>query len=76
MNTSTIEGYYSILERSTKAVYHHCSGRHQYRDLPEFDFRYGNRVKVGLNGSACWERALPGIVGKRLMHRDSWAVGG
>ena len=42
-----------------------------------FDFRYNQRVALGINDPARTEAALRGIVGKRLMtYRDSsWTVG-
>ena len=71
VNTNTIEGYYSIFKRGMKGVYQHCSEKHLHRYLAEFDFRYNNRVKLGVNDSGRTETALKGIVGKRLTYRDS-----
>jgi hypothetical protein len=42
-----------------------------HRYLAEFDFRYNNRIALGVNDTARTEVALRGIVGKRLMYRDS-----
>jgi hypothetical protein len=39
------------------------------RYLAEFDFRYSYRVKTGYNDMARMDRALAGIVGKRLTYR-------
>jgi hypothetical protein len=39
-----------------------------HRYLSEFDFRYNNRVALGVNDEARSERALQGIVGKRLTY--------
>jgi hypothetical protein len=52
-------------------VYQHCSEKHLHRYLAEFDFRYNNRVKLGVNDEGRTENALRGIVGKRLTYRDS-----
>jgi transposase-like protein len=71
INTNTIEGYYSIFKRGMKGVYQHCAERHLHRYLAEFDFRYNNRVKLGVNDFGRTENALRGIVGKRLTYRDS-----
>jgi transposase-like protein len=74
VNTNTVEGYYSIFKRGMKGVYQHCSEKHLHRYLAEFDFRYNNRVRLGVNDSGRTENALRGIVGKRLTYRDSsWA---
>jgi ISXO2-like transposase domain len=69
--TNTVEGFYSIFKRGMKGIYQHCSEKHLHRYLAEFDFRYNNRIALGVNDSARTETALRGIVGKRLMYRDS-----
>jgi transposase-like protein len=67
-HTNTVEGFYSIFKRGMKGVYQHCSEKHLHRYLAEFDFRYSNRVKLGINDVARADRALKGIVGKRLTY--------
>lgn len=69
IHTNTVEGYYSIFKRGMKGVYQHCSEKHLHRYLSEFDFRYSNRVALGVNDEARAGRALKGIVGKRLTYR-------
>lgn len=71
--TNTIEGYFSIFKRGMKGVYQHASKRRLHRYLAEFDFRYHSRLALGLNDRARTERALRGIIGKRLTYRDSSA---
>jgi transposase-like protein len=70
IHTNTVEGYYSIFKRGMKGVYQHCSEKHLHRYLAEFDFRYSNRVRLGVNDEARTGRALKGIVGKRLTYRN------
>jgi transposase-like protein len=70
VNTNTVEGYYSIFKRGMKGVYQHCGEKHLHRYLAEFDFRYSNRSKLGVNDVARSELALRGIVGKRLTYRQ------
>jgi transposase-like protein len=70
-HTNTVEGFYSIFKRGMKGVYQHCSEKHLHRYLAEFDFRYSNRVALGVNDEARAGRALTGVVGKRLLYRDS-----
>ncbi len=70
-HTNTIEGFFSIFKRGMKGVYQHCSGKHLKRYLAEFDFRYNKREKLGIDDARRTELALAGIVGKRLMYRDS-----
>jgi len=71
VHTNTVEGYYSVFKRGVKGVYQHCSEKHLHRYVAEFDFRYNNRVRLGVNDEARTERALRGIVGKRLTYLDS-----
>jgi transposase-like protein len=69
IHTNTVEGFYSIFKRGMKGVYQHCSEKHLHRYLAEFDFRYSNRVRLGVDDVQRTERALKGIVGKRLTYR-------
>ena len=73
IHTNTVEGFYSIFKRGMKGIYQHCKERHLHRYLAEFDFRYNNRVKLGVDDKARTAKALSGIVGKRLTYRDSSA---
>jgi transposase-like protein len=68
---NTIEGVFSIFKRGMTGVYQHCGPQHLCRYLAEFDFRYNNRAALGVDDAARVTRALGGIVGKRLMYRDS-----
>ena len=71
VHTNTVEGYYSIFKRGMKGVYQHCKEKHLHRYLAEFDFRYSNRVRLGVDDVERTERALKGIVGKRLTYRTA-----
>jgi hypothetical protein len=71
ITTNTVEGYYSIFKRGMKGVYQHCAEKHLHRYLSEFDFRYSNRIALGVNDVARAERALKGIVGKRLKYKTA-----
>ena len=68
-STNTIEGAFSIFKRGMKGIYQHCSEAHLQRYLSEFDFRYNNRTKVGVNDTERANKALAGIRGKRLTYR-------
>jgi hypothetical protein len=70
-HTNTVEGYYSIFKRGMKGVYQHCSEKHLHRYLSEFDFRYSNRVRLGINDVERADRALKGAAGKRLTYRTT-----
>jgi hypothetical protein len=67
--TNTVEGFYSIFKRGMKSIYQHCKEKHLHRYLAEFDFRYSNRIRLGVDDQERARRALSGIVGKRLTYR-------
>ena len=69
-HTNTVESYFSILKRGITGTYHHVSARHLKRYLGEFDFRHNERSALGINDARRAEKALAGIVGKRLTYRQ------
>lgn len=69
IHTNTVEGYFSIFKRGMKGVYQHCAHKHLHRYLAEFDFRYNNRERLGVNDMERTATALRGIVGKRLTYQ-------
>ena len=73
-HTNTVEGYFSIFKRGIMGTYHHVSEQHLKRYLCEFDFRYNERAALGTDDATRTVKALSGIVGKRLMYRDSLAA--
>lgn len=68
IHSNTVEGYFSIFKRGMKGVYQHCGEDHLHRYLAEFEFRYNNRVALGLNDVDRAGNLLRGIVGKRLTY--------
>jgi transposase-like protein len=71
VHTNTVEGFYSVFKRGMTGVYQHCSERHLHRYLSEFDFRYSNRVRLGVDDVARANRALQGVKGKRLTYQTT-----
>ena len=69
VHTNTVEGFFSIFKRGMRGVYQHCGKQHLHRYLAEFDFRYSEREKLGVNDSQRSAKALRGIGGKRLTYR-------
>ena len=69
--TNTVEGYFSILKRGIYGVYQHVSEAHLHRYLSEFDFRYSNRVRLGVDDAARTDLAVKGTKGKRLTYRTT-----
>ncbi|MGH6973609.1 MAG: IS1595 family transposase [Stellaceae bacterium] len=68
-HTNTIEGYFSIMKRGINGVYHHVSQQHLKRYLAEYDFRYNERMALGVSDMKRTEKAIKGILGKRLTYR-------
>lgn len=71
VHPNTIEGYFSVLKRGIMGTYHHVSPQRLKRYLAEFDFRYNERMALGVSDEARTTKALRGIVGKRLTYKDS-----
>jgi hypothetical protein len=68
-HTNTVENYFSILKRGITGVYHHVSQQHLKRYLCEFDFRYNERMALGVSDDQRMAKAAKGIAGKRLTYR-------
>jgi len=69
VHTNTVEGVFSIFKRGMIGTYHKCGEQHLQRYATEFDFRYNNRAKLGVDDVQRTEKALKGISGKRLTYR-------
>jgi transposase-like protein len=69
VTTNTVENYFSVFKRGMRGVYQHCAEKHLHRYLAEFDFRYNNRIALGVNDNERAEKLASGIVGKRLTYR-------
>jgi transposase-like protein len=69
VHTNTVEGVFSIFKRGMKGIYQHCKEKHLHRYLAEYDFRYNNRIALGVDDIMRADAALKGIVGKRLTYR-------
>jgi transposase-like protein len=68
-HTNTTENYFSILKRGIIGTYHHVSEAHLHRYLAEFDFRYNQRARLGVDDAQRMAKAAKGITGKRLTYR-------
>jgi hypothetical protein len=71
IHTNTIESVFSVFKRGMRGTYQHCAEKHLHRYLAEFDFRYNNRIALGVNDLGRAEQTLKGIVGKRLTYRTA-----
>ena len=70
VHTNTVEGFYSVFKRGMKGVYQHCSEKHLHRYVSEFDFRYNNRIGLGVDDTERTVRVVRGAKGKRLMYQQ------
>lgn len=69
VHTNTVENYFSVFKRGMRGTYQHCGEAHLQRYLQEFDFRYSNRTKLGVDDAERTTRAVKGAEGKRLLYR-------
>ena len=69
VSTNTIEGAFSILKRGLFGTYQRVSEDHLHRYLAEFDFRYSNREKLGVNDVSRAAIAIKATKGKRLTYQ-------
>ncbi len=63
VHTNTLEGFFSIFKRGLIGIYQHVEEQHLDRYLAEFDFRYNNRIKLGIDDKTRADRALIGAKG-------------
>lgn len=67
--TNTVEGYFGILKRGLFGAYQNVSETRLHRYLSEFDFRYSNREKLGVNDTTRAGLVVRGVKGKRLSYQ-------
>jgi transposase-like protein len=70
ISTNAVEGYYSIFKRGMKGIYQHCKEKHLHRYLAEFDFRFSNRIALGVDDTMRAAKTVKGVEGKRLMYNQ------
>ena len=70
VHTNSAEGFFSLFKRGLVGTYQHMSEEHLPRYLAEFDFRYSNRVRLGIDDTARAARILKGAEGKRLTYQQ------
>jgi transposase-like protein len=71
VTSNTVESFFALFKRGMRGTYQHCGPQHLQRYLDEFDFRYSNRIALGVNDTDRAERAIKGAEGKRLTYRQS-----
>jgi hypothetical protein len=70
-HTNTVENYFSIFKRGVYGCYFHVSEAHLHRYTAEFDFRYNNRIALGIDDLERTDRTIKGAKGKRLTYRTA-----
>lgn len=73
-HTNTVENYFSIFKRGVYGCYFHVSQTHLHRYAAEFDFRYNNRAKLGIDDRARTDLVIKGAKSKRLTYQTSRAT--
>ncbi|HEV2336434.1 MAG TPA: IS1595 family transposase [Stellaceae bacterium] len=71
VHTNTLEGFFSVFKRGLIGIYQHVEEQHLPRYLAEFDFRFNNRSKLGIDDAQRADRALAGAKGKRLTYETT-----
>src|ERR1041385_5086874 len=61
VHSNSVEGYFATLKRGIVGTYHHVSEAHLKRYLAEFDFRFNERIGLGVDDVERTNRALAGI---------------
>lgn len=69
--SNTAEAFFALFKRGVDGTFHHISEAHLSRYLKEFDFRWSNRIALGVDDTERAARALKGAEGKRLMYSQS-----
>jgi transposase-like protein len=69
IHTNTVEGFFSIFKRGMRGVYQHAARQNLHRYMAEFDFRYSNRIALGVADVQRAVKLLMGVVGQRLLIR-------
>jgi hypothetical protein len=71
VDTNTVENVRSVFQRGIRSKYQHCAKHHLHRYMAEFHLRYSGCVALGVDNAERTNRALGGVVGKRLKFRGS-----
>jgi transposase-like protein len=68
VHTNNVEGFFSILRRGLDGIYQHVSEAHLHRYLNEFDYRYSNRERLGVDDKTRANLAVRNAKGRRLTY--------
>lgn len=69
-HVNTAEGFFSLLKRGINGTFHHVSKGHLHRYCTEFEFRYNNRMALGISDGERAAKIVFGAEGKRLTYKQ------
>jgi transposase-like protein len=69
VTTNTVESSFSLLKRGLVGTFHHVGEQHLQRYVTEFDYRWNNRTKLGVDDKQRSDKLLTKVGGKRLTYR-------
>jgi hypothetical protein len=69
-HVNTAEGIFSLLKRGINGSFHHVSKGHLHRYCAEFEFRYNNRIALGVDDGERAALIVRGAEGKRLTYKQ------
>jgi transposase-like protein len=69
VTTNSAEGFFGLFKRGFNGIYQHCAEKHLHRYLSEYDFRYNNRIALGVGDMDRTIAVIKGAEGKRLTYR-------
>ena len=70
-HSNTVESYFATFKRGIMGTYHNVSEAHLKRYLAEFDFRYNERMGLGISDATRAANAVKGVAGMRLTYRPA-----
>ena len=59
--TNNVENFFGVFKRGFRGTYSHCEEQHLQRYLNEFEFRYSNRLGLGVDDVERTAKALAAI---------------
>jgi len=68
--TNTVEGFFALLKRGIMGTFHHLSKGHLHRYCSEFEFRYNNRIALGVDDETRAKNLVVAAEGKRLTFKQ------
>jgi len=67
---NTAEGMFGLLKRGVNGSFHHVSKGHLHRYCAEFEFRYDNRIALGVKEPERAALIVTGAEGNRLTYKQ------